>query len=341
MRDAYCVTVSSALMGNESPTLSASRSAGLILALLLTFSACHSFAAILLDRVVAVINRDVITWSELYRAVRFEYEAQTRGMSEEQKKEFIEARQAAFLDRLIVMRLILAKAKESGISVSDAEINSAIGDIRSQYNLSPEEFKEALSREGFVYEDYVERIKEQILMSKVVNLDVKSKVVVTDEELDEYMNEHPEFATPDMLVQLIEIHFRNPQNDEERKQLEEFLDLIDSGGKGHQGDLLQVSHAFEGSPLLVYAGQTDIMRSVDLREDFVHAIWKTEVGKISAPVRADDGIFVFQVLKKELLVSREAMMDNLRKKLTDTKTEKRYEEWIKKLKQGAFIEVKI
>lgn len=311
------------------------------IALLLSVLAGRSFAGIMLDRVVAVIDRDVITWSELYRAVRFEYEAQTRGMPQEQRNEFLKARQAGFLDRLIVMRLILAEGRELGVTVSDSEVNAAISDIRSQYRLSEEQFREALSREGFVYDDYVQRIREQILMSKVVNTEVRSKVVVTDEEVDEFMAENPDIATPDMRVQLAEVHFRKPHNDEESQQVEEYLDRISKAETEPGRGLLEIGREFAGSPLLVYAGETDLMQSVDLRSDFVSAIRKTDVGKITDPIRADDGIFVFEVLKKELLVSLDDIRDNIRKRLMDSKGEQKYEEWIRKLKQGAFIEVKL
>lgn len=325
-------------MRNDSGLNSMRRIAAIAVLLLMSCLRDPSSAAILLDRVVAVIDRDVITWSELYRAVSFEYETQTRGMPQERKKEFLEARQVPFLDRLIVMRLILAKAREAGIAVSDAEVNAAIRDIRTQYNLSEEQFKEALNREGFVYDDYVQRIRDQILMSKVVNSEVRSKIVVTDDELDKFIAENPDLAMPDMIVQLAEIHFRNPRNDEERQQIEAFLDRIKTGGSG---GLLAAGHDIEGSPLVVYAGETDMMPSVDLRKDFLTTIRDTDVGKISDPIRADDGIFIFEVLKKELLVSNEEIRDNIRKTLMESRTEKRYEEWIRTLKQGAFIEVKL
>ena len=93
-------------------------------------------ASVLLDRVVAIVDRDIITWSELYKAMAFEYEANLASYSREEKRLFLESRQEQFLEKLIDMRMQIADARKKGISVSDAEVKYAIDDTRKKMRLN-------------------------------------------------------------------------------------------------------------------------------------------------------------------------------------------------------------
>jgi peptidyl-prolyl cis-trans isomerase SurA len=170
-------------------------------------------ASILLDKVVAVVDREVITWSELYKAMSFEYESSVRGLNPEEKKRYLETVQVDFLDKLITMRLQLEEAKKAGFSVNDSEAKAAIDDIRSQYKLSEDQFREALKKEGFNYDDYFQRITNQILINKVVYNEVRSKIVISDEEVAAYIKEHGEELPMGLTFKLSEIQFKkkNPR----------------------------------------------------------------------------------------------------------------------------------
>lgn len=297
-------------------------------------------ASILLDKVVAIIDREVITWSELYRAMSFEYESKTRGMGPEEKKNYFESQQESFLEKLITMRLLVAEAKKMGFSVSDAEAQAAISDIRSQYNLSEDQFREVLKREGFEYNDYAKRIQEQILINKIINVEVRNKIVVSDDEIDIYMDSHKDELPLDLIFKLAEIHFRKPGNVDERSEIQDLINQVSESVSGG-GDFMTIAQSLKGNALVENVGENDFIRSSDLREDFIKTLKNTDEGKIALPIEANDGIFVFFIVKKELPVSLDVLKDNIRKIVLDKKSDISYRQWVKTLRQKAFIEIKL
>ena len=89
-----------------------------------------SQAAILLDRVVAVVNQEVITWSDLYKAMEFEASDKMRGLKDEEKRKIFKENEGIFLESLIDMKLQLQAAKQLGIDATTDDVNSTIVDIR-------------------------------------------------------------------------------------------------------------------------------------------------------------------------------------------------------------------
>jgi len=110
-----------------------------------------------------------------------------RSLSDAEKMKIFKENEAAFLERMIDMKLQLQVAKRLDIDASKDEIAEAIEGIRKKYAMGDEEFQESLKKEGFTLEEYKKRLAEQIILSKVVNQQVKNKIVISDEEIRNYM----------------------------------------------------------------------------------------------------------------------------------------------------------
>ena len=93
-------------------------------------------APILFDRVVAVVNKEVITWSELYKAMEFEATAQIRNLGEEERKKIIKQSEPSFLESLIDTQLQLQEAQRLGLEVTHKEITETIETIRKKYSMT-------------------------------------------------------------------------------------------------------------------------------------------------------------------------------------------------------------
>jgi peptidyl-prolyl cis-trans isomerase SurA len=297
-------------------------------------------ASILLDKVVAVVDKEVITWSELYKAMSFEYESSLRGLNPEEKKRYLETVQVDFLDKLITMRLQLEEAKKAGFSVNDSEAKAAIDDIRSQYKLSEDQFREALKKEGFNYDDYFQRITNQILINKVVYNEVRSKIVISDEEVETYIKEHREELPMSLTFKLSEIQFKKPVGEKEESEVNALVDQIYK--KISDGiKFSDIISEFVSNPRVKFAGETDYIQASDLREELLKNIKGLEEEAVSSPIYTEDGVFIIKIVKKESPVSHDALRDNIRKTLMEKKTEASYLQWVKKLRQKAFIEIKL
>ena len=94
------------------------------------------------------------------------------------------------LKRLIEQKLKDQEIKRSNITVDENEIDSAIERIKETSFFTDEDLREALARDGMTIETYREEMKEQILRSKLINYKIKSKIVITKEDIKAYYDSH-------------------------------------------------------------------------------------------------------------------------------------------------------
>lgn len=175
------------------------------------------YADVPLDRIIAVVNDDVIMQSELegkLRTVRNQLEQQgtalpPTGILEKQ-----------ILDRLILNKLQLQLASDTGIRVDDETLNRTISNIASENKISLTQFREILEKDGYSYERFREDIRNEIIIARLRERQVDNRVTVTDREIDNFLvneehqgiveNEYrishiliatPEEATPEEIEQ--------------------------------------------------------------------------------------------------------------------------------------------
>jgi peptidyl-prolyl cis-trans isomerase SurA len=147
----------------------------------------------LVDRIVAVVNNEIITLYELNRAFapyvdkikRLEYPP------EKERQTLFQVRKD-ILGQLIDGMLANQQVRRDKITVSQNEINNAIERIKESRQLTDEQIRLGLESQGMTMEEYRKEIEEQILRSKLVNREVKSKIVITKEDIKAYYESHRE-----------------------------------------------------------------------------------------------------------------------------------------------------
>jgi peptidyl-prolyl cis-trans isomerase SurA len=142
------------------------------------------------DRIVAVVNDEIITLSELNNAFEpFRAKIEVSYREADREKAKIETRRL-LLNQMINSLLLEQEARKAGITVGDEEVSDAISDVRKTQKLSVEEFRNALEREGITLDAYRKNIRDEIMRIKLIRRDIKSRVAVTDEEIGEYYRNH-------------------------------------------------------------------------------------------------------------------------------------------------------
>mgnify|MGYP001404326885 FL=1 len=154
------------------------------LALALLLAAPQALAAQLLDRIVAVVNDDVVLLSELEQEVKT-VAAQLQQRNIPLPDQQILIRQV--LERLIMQRLQLAVAERSGIRVDEATLNAAVQRIAEQNNLSLSQFRAALEAEGYDYAAFREGLRNEIVLARLHQRQAESRVHITPQEIDEFL----------------------------------------------------------------------------------------------------------------------------------------------------------
>lgn len=158
----------------------------LALMILLTAVAQSTTAkdAILLDRVVAIVDDDIVMQSELDSRVR---SVSNRLRSQGASLPSLSVMESRVLNQLLLESIQLQLANRAGIRVSDNQLNETINNIARSNNLSLEQFEAELRREGETYSDAREQIRREMLVSRVQQREIDRRVRVTEQEVDNYL----------------------------------------------------------------------------------------------------------------------------------------------------------
>lgn len=134
-----------------------------------------------LDRIVAVVDEDVILQSELDRAVATIMAQYSRNPEQLPPRHVLERQ---VLERLVLLRLQIERAQSSGIRVGDADVDQAVAMVAQQYSLSVPQLRASLEADGFTWEEYRNSLREEILLQRMRSRIVQSRVQVSDTEID-------------------------------------------------------------------------------------------------------------------------------------------------------------
>ena len=141
--------------------------------------------SVTVDRVVAVVNEDIITLSDLQREL-----AKHKDMTDER----------IMLEEMIDRRLQMSAARKTGMDVSDREMNDAIADIMKRNDMTKPQFEAALRKEGITLDQYRTELREQMTMSRLINKYVRTGLSVDESEARAYYERNPaQFSLPEEI----------------------------------------------------------------------------------------------------------------------------------------------
>lgn len=299
-----------------------------------TLSSKAATISFLLDRVVAVVDKEVITWSELYRAMEFESGLDFRNVNEADKKKFFKDNEAKFLETLIDRRLQLQAAKKLDISASNEEIKEAIEGIKKKYNLSEKDFNESLKAEGMSIDEYKKRLSEQIILSKVVNQQVRSKIIVSEEEINEYLSKNK--GSSYKIRQILIKKTKDRDKDSMMAKAQEALSRIRAGE-----DFSAVAFSLSEDPSAKTGGDLGIIKKELLSREFLDVLSRMNTGDVSEPFLTDKGLHIIKLDERVEAKTQDEMKEMARRKLFENKFNEAYRGWIRSLRERAFIEIRL
>jgi parvulin-like peptidyl-prolyl isomerase len=275
------------------------------------------------DKIIAIVNCDVITQKELDDFVNFTRMQLASEYSREAAEEKIRAMKKDLLNKLIEDKIILQEAKKENIKPDESRIKARIEEIRKHYG-SEADFEAALAGQGLVLADIESRIKEQMLMYGVINSKIRSKIVINPKEVTEfYENNIENFKYPAQL----QIDSLAMDNADEARQV--WLSL--RGGK--KPESLAGAGSVSLDKMNVIKGQ--------LRPDIEAAVFKLKVGEVSAPVKSGNKYYVFKL--NSIVPARQQNLAEIRDQvytaLFDRKMEEKLARWLDELKKHSYIKI--
>lgn len=300
------------------------------------FSTGSTYASPLLDRVVAVVNKEVITWSELYKAMEFEVmSGEMKSMSDADKKKLFKESEATFLEGMIDKKLQLQAAKRLDIDAGKEEIADAIEGIKKKYSMDEKEFEASLKKEGFTFDEYKKRLAEHIILSKVVGQQVRNKVVVTDEEVKQYMAKNA-----DTEYRVRQIFFKKPEKDADRSTVEARAEEVFQKVKGGE-DFATAALKYSEDPTGRVGGDLGFIKKDLLGKEFLDVLSQMSVGDMSRPFWTIRGLHIIRLEEKVDAKNMDEFKESVKKKLFEKKFDEEYRNWIRGLREKAFVEVRL
>lgn len=166
----------------------------LILAFLF-FTACPSLAYSvdreIVDRIVAIVNDELITYSQLTEAFKpFEKKIRERNYSLEQEMEIRFRIRSNLIQQMIDQKLTDQEMTKAKITVSEAEVSGYIERIKQVNSFTDEDLRQQLGKEGVSFEQYTKEIRNLLLRNKLIQYQIKSRIVITPEEIEAYYDDH-------------------------------------------------------------------------------------------------------------------------------------------------------
>lgn len=293
--------------------------------------------AVLLDKVMAIVNKEVITWSDVYRGMEYEVSDEVKAMKAEDRRRIFKENEMQYLDILIDMRLQLQEAARVGVSAGKADVERAIRSIKEKYSFSDEAFAEMIRKEGFSLDAYKKRLAEQITLSRIVDQEVKSKVLVTEREVDNYLTEHKNEAKENEGFSVSHLFLKKA---EDRKQVEEkmaeILKRLQAGA-----DFADLARQYSENAAAPNGGDLGFIRKADMSAEFLAVLSGMKAGQVSEPFWGGSGLHLLKLDEIRRFDTPQELREAVRQKLLDAKLSRELRNWVRGLREKAYVEIKI
>jgi peptidyl-prolyl cis-trans isomerase SurA len=266
-----------------------------VLALLFATGLAHGATGVVpLDRVLVVVNDEAITQWDLNEGRRILISQMKASKVTPPSNDVLDKQ---VLERLIVERAVLQYAKETGIRVDDTTVERTILRVAEENKLSPEEFRKVLEREGIPYANYREDIRRQIIIQRVREREVDSKVTVSDAEVDNYLATIASQAGGEDEYQLSHIYITVPEQastqavESARSRAEAALAELKSGK-----DFREVAAAYSNAPDASSGGDLGWRTRARLPSVFADVVRGMKKGEVSGILRSAGGFHIVKLV---------------------------------------------
>lgn len=308
----------------------------LAIAVPILFSSYAEANTVALDEVIVIVNDEAITRSEYqtrYKRQQIETDQGSEQIPEQVDNEILE--------RLIDERIQAQVAHATGVVISRAEVESTLGNMAAQNNFSQAQLIAELEGQGISEAQFLRSIEEQILIQRLIDISVTSRVAVSDQEVDYYLQTHKERYNPSQIYELSHLFVATAG-----KSATEIEHEAENITHIYQGLLQGQSFAkavkdFSDSENKENGGYMGWRKEQQLPELFLTALRQTPVGGVTQVVQSPNGFHIIKLHAQEReqkIVTqqfvRHILIQPQREGLTDRETIDKLDEVANKIRQG-------
>ncbi len=293
------------------------------------------------DRIVAMVEDDLITLYELNRRIKQITGMDPNVLEQQNKEKFLETRKKV-LDYLIDEKIAQKKIKELGIEVTDKEVDNAIEKIKKDNHLTQEGLIAALKAEGMTYLQYREKVKTDLERMRLINYEVKSKIIVKDQQVKKYYEQHKDqFKVKGSLrLAMIFLPYKDPDDIQSKEQLQDVVKQIYQRLRKGE-DFATLAKQYSKGPGASEGGDIGEFDPGQLDPKIRTAIENLKQGEVSQPIHRYNGIQIIKVVRRYKGSVRpfDEVKDAIYDILYRQEVNKKYYAWIKDLRSKAYIKI--
>jgi len=296
-----------------------------------------------IDRVLAIVNDEIITLSDLNLLyMPYLNDIKKSGASLEQQRELLFKAREKFLDEIIRQKLTDQAIKRSKVRVTEKQIVNEITRIKSAYGYSDAEFLEALQNQGLAPDDYRRRLKERLLRENLINLEVVSKIVITPGEVQAFYEKHS-----NLYAGKKQYHLRNiimpvaPGDGEESKRgMRQKMELVLERLKKDQS-FETLAKTYSESPFAAEGGDLGLFNVDQLSPQIQAALKGLKAGEYTSILDTEQGYQIFFI---ENIVSAPGKSlaeatPEIHEKIYKTIIDEKFQEWLDNLRKRSHIKI--
>jgi len=295
------------------------------------FAPSHASSEVV-DRIIAIVNDDIITLKEVEKHVRVEKQGKFVSVNEYFRNIQLRDKIDTFINDLLLKQ----QAKKLKIDVSDKEVDAIIESIKKQNLITETELREQLKKNNITYKDFYEGIRMNQLRGRVLLRVISPDILINESRIKEYYNVHKD-EYRDEEYHLKQIFISGKHKNAPQIALSAY-DLL------RQGEPFEaVAKEFSDDPSAATGGDIGFVKREDLFPELQQALSAIMPGMYTQVIQTGYGFHILKLLevKKGDAVSYEMVKDKIHERIVFEESEKRYKEYIQKLRQSSYIEVKI
>jgi peptidyl-prolyl cis-trans isomerase SurA len=292
----------------------------------------------IVEEIVAIVNDDVITFSEFKKEYDTRALIATAQVQGEQLEKYLAQVKSQLMDMMITDKLLLQLAKEKNLNVTES-VKNAVEKIKKENNFeSDDDLKRALLNQGLEWDSWLKQLEEDALRQTVVGQEVNRLIVLDDAEVVDYYRKHPsEFVEPeDYTVRAIYLTMENiPAADLEAKK-KEIDEKLKSGT-----DFAETSGAYSDAPLKETKGSLGTLKKGELEKNLQQGLDKLKKGETSPWIQAKAGWYLLKMEDKKdsRLLPFETAKPAIEQKLYEERQAVKLKEFLDTVKKRSYIKI--
>ena len=250
----------------------------------------------LVDRIVAVVNSEVITKAELAERVKtVTQQLRQQGTPLPPAEQL----QRQVLERMIMDRLQLQLARETALRVDDLQLDRTVARVAERNKMSLTQFRQALERDGIQFDKFREEMRNEILLSRLREREVDNRIVVTDNEIDYFLSQQAQSPSAATEFNLSQIMLRLPEQaspEEVNRQHERAEQVLAQLRQG--ADFAKLAVGYSDAPDALQGGAMGWRARDRLPDLYTQALDRMKPGEVSGIIRSPAGFHLLKLIDR-------------------------------------------